>query len=130
MPNHFDQIWIENRLRYRKRLTGSAMRMDEVTGYLEPATRRGFSAEEKQTFIKRYTVCSNFKQCTKSVNVDVQTVYDAIAIDKRFREDIIKCNEIVGRKKQLNDELVKLAVSEKVAVLSELSKEADKYLGN
>ncbi len=128
MPTTFNQIWIENRFRYRNGMTGTALRLDEATGYLEPSTRRGFSAEMKQVFIKRFMICSNFKQICKSVFVDVQTVYDAIALDKKFREDIIRCNEIIGRKKQLNDQLVEMAKSEKTAVLTDLTGRMDKYL--
>ncbi len=128
MPTTFNQIWIENRFRYRNGMTGTALRLDEATGYLEPSTRRGFSAEMKQVFIKRFMICSNFKQICKSVFVDVQTVYDAIALDKKFREDIIRCNEVIGRKKQLNDQLVEMAKSEKTAVLTDLTGRMDKYL--
>lgn len=123
----FDQIWIDNRFRYRNGMNGRALRMDERTGYLEPITKRGFSAEMKETFIKRFTICSNQRQIIKSLNVDVQSIYDAIALDKKFREDYLKCNSILTRKKQLNDELVNLASSEKVQVITDLTNKLSKY---
>lgn len=124
----YDQVWIENRFRYRKGMKGSALRLHEETGYLESTNQRGFSAEMKDTFIKRFMLCNNMKQICESVNIDIQAVYDAIALDKKFRDDINYCNEQKGRKKQLNDELLEQAVSEKTAIISELTNKMDKYL--
>ncbi len=124
----FDQIWIDNRFRYRNGMKGSRMRLDEATGYLEPSTRRGFSAEMKAVFIKRFTVCSNRKAIAKSLFVDIQSVYDALALDKKFREDFIKAESIIERSPRLNDELVKLATSEKTKVVMDLTASAAKYL--
>lgn len=123
----FDQIWIDNRFRYRKTLRGSRLRLDDVTGYLEPSDRRGFSAEMRQTFINRFRVCSNMAAIAKSVNIDIQSVYDAVAVDPKFRADIIKCNENTGRSKQLNDEMKKLAASEKAQVVIDLSNKIGFY---
>lgn len=123
----FDQIWIDNRFRNRKTLKGSRLRLDDVTGYLEPAERRGFSAEQRKTFVDRFKVCSNMAAIARSVNIDIQTVYDAIAVDSKFRAEIIKCNENTQRSKQLNNELVKLAASEKVQVITDLSNKLEKY---
>lgn len=125
----FDALWVANRTRYRKTIKGSRMRLDDVTGYLEPSHRRGFSAEMKKTFIARFKVCSNMTAIAKSVNIDLQAIYDAIAIDPKFRADIQKCNENTQRSKQLNSEMEKLAVSEKVQVITDLAKAAEKYHG-
>ncbi len=125
--SQFDQIWIENRYRYRKGMRGTAMRLDEATGYLEPMTRRGFSAEMKDIFIKRFTVCSNKRAICRSLFIDVGSVYDAIAIDKKFREDYLKCDSIIKRNTQLNDELVVLANSEKKNIVDDLTSKLDKY---
>ncbi len=74
-------------------------------------------------------------QIAKSCNITIQTIYDAIAVDPKFRADVIDCNKVNSdgidtRSKRLNDEMVKLAASEKTTVLLELRKEAEKYLGN
>lgn len=123
----FDQIWIENRFRNRKGMVGTALRLDPETGYLEPTTRRGFSAEQKATFIKRFEVCNNQRQVAKSVRIDIQAVYDAIALDNRFREDFVRCIGIAGRTKRLNDELIKLSHSEKNEIIADLLKKTAKY---
>ena len=123
----FDQIWIDNRFRFRKGMRGTAMRLDDHTGYLESTTRRGFTVEMKATFIKRFTVCSNKKQIVKSVDIDIQSVYDALCLDKKFREDFLKCEEIPGRSKQLNDELKVLAASEKAQIVTDLTKKLENY---
>ncbi len=127
MASNFDQIWIENRFRNRKAMTGTALRKDEQTGFLEPVTKRGFSAEQKATFIKRFEVCNNQRQVAKSVRIDIQAVYDAIALDEKFRAEFIRCTGIVGRSKHLNDELVKLSSSEKNELIADLLKKSDKY---
>jgi hypothetical protein len=123
----FDQIWIENRFRNRKGMVGTALRLDPETGYLEPTTKRGFSAEQKATFIKRFEVCNNQRQVAKSVRIDIQAVYDAIALDSHFREEFVRCAGIPGRTKRLNDELIKLSHSEKNEIIADLLKKTDKY---
>ncbi len=123
----FDQIWVANRFRYRKTLTGSRLRYDDVTGYMEPSDRRGFSAEMRKTFIDRFRVCCNMKQISQSVNVDIQTVYDAIAVDSKFRADYIECNKNTQRTKQLNNEMMKLAASEKLQVIIDLKNKIKLY---
>ncbi len=128
MRNKFDQVWIDNRFRYRNGMTGTALRVDDITGYMEPVTIRGFSAEMKKTFIKRFMVCSNMKAICKSLVVDPASVYDAVALDTKFREDFLRCYNTDGRKKQLNDQLVEMAKSEKTAVLTDLTGRMDKYL--
>lgn len=110
------------------------MRLDEATGYLEPKDKRGFSAEMRKTFVDRFRVCSNMTAISRSINIDIQSVYDAIAVDPKFRKDIIACNTpdsngIDKRSKKLNDELVKLAASEKSQVISDLQARRAKYLG-
>lgn len=102
------------------------MRMDDATGYLEPATRRGFNAEMKETFIKRFKVCSNRRGIARSINVDIQSVYDAIALDKKFREEFIKA-DAKPRTTRLTNELEKLAASEKTQVVEELASKINKY---
>jgi len=123
----FDQIWIDNRFRYRKGMKGSTMRKDVATGYLEPKNIRGFNAEMKKTFIQRYSVCDNKSAIAKSLFVDIQSVWDAIALDEKFRTDIIKCDQIISRKHRLNDSLVELANSEKTNTILELSRSLEKY---
>ncbi len=127
MASNFDQIWIENRFRNRKAMTGTALIVDSQTGFLEPATKRGFSAEQKATFIKRFEVCNNQRQVAKSVRIDIQAVYDAIALDEKFRTEFIRCMGLTGRTKHLNDELVKLSHSEKNELIADLLKKTDKY---
>ncbi len=123
----FDATWVANRFRYRKRLTGTRLRLDDVTGYLEPSDRRGFSAEMRKTVVERFRVCSNMAAICRSVNIDIQAFYDAIAVDPKFRNDIIACKSNPDRSKRLNDEMIKLASSEKVQVLTELSKRIGFY---
>ncbi len=127
MASNFDQIWIENRFRMRKAMTGTALILDQQTGFLEPATKRGFSAEQKATFIKRFEVCNNQRQVAKSVRIDIQAVYDAIALDEKFRAEFVRCMGLTGRTKHLNDELIKLSTSEKNAIIADLLKKTEKY---
>lgn len=125
--SNFDQIWIDRRLRYRKTLKGSRLRRDDVTGYLEPSDRRGFSAQMRKQVVDWFRVCSNMAAISRAVNIDIQSIYDAIAVDPKFREDIRKCNENTQRSKQLNNELVKLAASEKQQVIVDLSNKLNQY---
>ncbi len=124
---NFDQIWIENRFRNRRKMTGTALVIDQETGFLQPMTKRGFSAEQKATFIKRFAVCNNQRQVAKSVRIDIQAFYDAIALDEKFRAEILRCMEIPGRTKHLNDELIKLSTSEKNEIIADLLKKTEKY---
>ena len=128
MASNFDQIWIENRFRNRKAMTGTALRLDPETGFLEPMTKRGFSAEQKATFIKRFEVCNNQRQIAKSVRIDIQAVYDAISLDVKFRTEFVRCLGLEGRTKHLNDELVKLSSSEKNELIADLLKKTNKYI--
>lgn len=123
----FDAVWIANRFVYRKTLRGNKLRLDDVTGYLESPDRRCFSAAQRKVFIDRFRVCSNMSQIARSIPIDIQSVYDAIAVDPKFRADIIALDQIPGRSKQLNDEMTKLAASEKSQVISDLSKSVEKY---
>lgn len=123
----FDAIWIANRFRYRKTLKGSRLKKDPVTGYMESPDRRCFSAEQRKTFILRFKVCSNAAQIAKSIPIDIQSVYDAIAVDTKFREDFLEADKIAGRSKHLNDEMAKLAVAEKAQVITDLGNRLDKY---
>ncbi len=125
---NYDQIWIDNRFRYRKTLRGSRLRKDDITGYLEPADRRGFSAEMRKTFIDRLRVCSNMADISRSVNINIQSVLDAIAVDPKFRQDVIEANKNTQRSKRLNDELTKLAASEKTQVLTDLGLKLQSYI--
>ena len=122
-----DQIWIDNRTRYRKGMAGTGMRVNPSTGYLESPKPNGFSSDKKKTFIERFTVCKNKSAICKSIPIDIQSVYDAVALDSKFRTDFIHCETIKRRKNKLNDALVELASSEKVQVIAELTKKMDKY---
>ncbi len=124
----FDQIWIDNRFRYRKTLRGSRLKLDDATGYLQSPDRRCFTAEQRKTVVDRFRVCNNMAQIAKSVNIDIQSIYDAIAVDPKFRKDIIEADLLEGRSKHLNDELVKLAASEKQQVISDLTEKTKMYI--
>ena len=123
----FNEIWVANRKRYRKGLTGTRLVRDPETGYMDPHDRRGFTAEMRATFIARFRICSNMKQICQSVRIERQTVYDAIAVDEKFRREFIEAYKILGRSKRLNDEMVKLAASEKSQVLTDLKNIAERY---
>lgn len=123
----FDETWIANRFRYRKTLTGSRLVLDEETGYMQSPDRRCFTAEQRKTFIDRFKICANAAQIARSIPIDIQSVYDAIAVDQKFRNDFLAADKIPGRSKQLNDELKKLATSEKSRILTDLSNKLDKY---
>lgn len=123
----FDQVWIDNRLRYRKTLKGSNMALDPDTGYLQSPHRRGFMGKQKALFMERFKVCSNVKDVARSINIDIQAIYDAVAIDPKFRQMFLEIDKIEGRAKRLNDELVRLATAEKTAVVQDLGIKLDKY---
>lgn len=120
MPK-FDSIWVSNRKRYRKTLTGTRLTKHPVYGYLEPVGRKGFTAEKRKTFIDRFKICSNMQQIANSVEITIASVYDAIAVDDKFREGINACNEIPGRSKKLNNELASLEVKEKNQIITDLA---------
>lgn len=123
----FDNIWIANRKLYRKGLNGNRMQIDPLTGYLEPIYKNGFSAKKKAVFIERLRICKNFSEIVKSIGFDQHTVYDAIALDSKFREAVNACSQIPDRKKHLNNALETIAFEEKCAVVSQLAKAAEKY---
>lgn len=123
----FDQIWIDNRLRYRKSLHGTRLQKDPETGYLMHFTRQCFSIEKKLTFMARFRVCSNMAAICRSIPIDLQAVYDALALDQKFREDFLAADQIPNRSKRLNDELKKLACVEKTKVITDLSNKLDLY---
>ena len=124
----FDETWIANRFRYRKTLKGSRLKLDEETGYLQSPDRRCFTAEQRKTFIERFRICSNAAQIAASIPIDIQSVYDAIAVDKQFRTHFLEADKISGRSKHLNDEIKKYAVSEKKQIITDLSGIAGKYI--
>jgi hypothetical protein len=123
----FDQIWIENRLRYRKTTKGSRLRLDPVSGYLEPMGRRGFDADKKTQFIDRFTVCKHQESICKSLGISIQAMYDAVAIDPRFREEFIRCEAIPGRSMNLAAVSVDKKISEQVRVVTDLMGSVNKY---
>ncbi len=123
----FDKDWIENRYKTRKGMNGLAMRQDGPTGYLESVIRRGFSAKTKKEFIGLLAVCSNQIQICRRLGVDVQSMYDAIALDKKFREDFLRCLEVVGRKKQLTNIEETLAQDEKQHIVNSLANKINDY---
>jgi len=104
------------------------MRINDETGYLEPTTRRGFDSERKKVFIQRFSLCSNMKAVCRSIFIDVQAVYDAVALDVKFRTDFIRAYSIVERGNRLNDELVDLANSEKQTIVNDLNNKINKYV--
>lgn len=116
----YDAIWVSNRFRYRKTLTGTRLTKHPVYGYLEPVGRKGFTAEKRKTFIDRFKICSNMKQIAKSVEITIASVYDAIAVDEKFRDDINAHNEIEGRSKKLHNELASLKVREQSDTITDL----------
>ena len=118
----FDAVWVENRKKYRKNLKGTRMTVDPITGYLEPVGRKGFSADYKNTFIERFRVCNNMKQIAESLKFDQATIYDAIAVDKKFRDDVNACYLIEGRSKQLRDKLEEIVSEQKNQIIADLSK--------
>lgn len=123
----YDNIWVSNRFRYRKTLKGTRLTKHPVYGYLEPVGRKGFTAEKRKTFIDRFKICSNMKQIADSIEITMGSIYDAIAVDDKFREDINACNEIPGRSKKLNNELKSLEVREKNQIIADLGRKLKDY---
>lgn len=103
------------------------MKVDPETGFLQAVYVSGFTAKKKAAFIERYKVCRNFAEVCKSVSLDLQTVYDAIALDAKFRDAVNACKQIPGRKMRLNDALENIKTEEHSLVIQQLAKAADKY---
>ena len=124
---HYNAVWIENRKRFRKRLTGTRLTLDKDTGYLEPVGRDGFLADDRRVFIERFKVCDNIKQICISLNITEGTVYDAIVVDTKFRNDVNACFLIPNREHQLNNGLKDIKRSETESVLKDLFSKAKEY---
>ncbi len=60
------------------------------------------------------------KQIAKSVEISIASIYDAIAVDTKFRDDINACNEIEERSKKLHNELESLQVKEQNDTITDL----------
>lgn len=123
----FDETWIANRLKFRKTLKGTRLTLDPITGYLEPVGRDGFTAEDRKTFIERLRICNNYAQICKSLNITTGSFYDAIVVDRKFRDDVNAANKIENRNKQLNNSLAQVDVNQKEAVIKDLMERAKKY---
>lgn len=104
------------------------MTQDPVTGYMRPIGRDGFTAEDRATFVERFRVCSNIAQICKSVDITRMTFYDALVVDKKFRDDVNACFEIPDRAFQLEKGLEGIKYVEKKTVVNALTKAAQKYL--
>lgn len=124
----FDWIWVENRFRHRKRMTGAKLYTDPETGYKATPSIKGFTVEKKKTFLHRFKSCSNIKAIARSLYLDVQTIYDHIAMDDKFREEFKRLDEFDNKTKNLNSALLERHNMEKEAMLQELAQKASKYL--
>lgn len=120
-------IWIANRFLKRKKMTGKGLFLDKNTGFLVTKNKHGFDGERKKAFLARFTVCSNLAQIAKSLGLDIQTIYDHLAMDERFREEFNKLNEIEGKATQLNSALVEASKVEQIQFINEINRIADKY---
>ena len=125
----FNEIWCANRKRQRKTLTGTRLALDPDTGFLNPVGRDGFTSEDRAAFVERLRICSNITQVCKSIPIDVQSFYDAVAVDQGFRKAVNEACNIPGRAKQLNEGMKAIKHQEKTDVVNELFKAAEKYLG-
>lgn len=123
----FDETWASNRFLFRKRLKGTRVVLDTKTGFLEPACSYGFNVDKKLAFIDRLKLCSNVSQICRSVEITPGTFYDAVAMDKGFREAVNVCNLIVGRAKQLNSALAEIKKEEDKSILQELTQRLNDY---
>ncbi len=123
----FDQIWIENRFKHRQRMTGGKMTLDKATGYLTTDKRGGFNSTKKVYFLNRFKVCSNLSQICKSLSLNVETMYDHIALDPKFRDEFMKLQHKEGRSKQLNNGLLIAEREQKKAFFEGLLENASKY---
>lgn len=129
MPK-IDETWIANRMLYRSRLTATRMALDPDTGYLQSIRLEGFTAKKKALYIERFKLCSNQTQIAKSIGIDKECVRDALAVDKKFRDDFNKCLEIEGRAKKLNTAIKEITIKEDRAIINELTRNIGKYLTN
>lgn len=123
----FDALWVENRFKSRRKLK-MGRNIDPMTGYVCPSQKSGFVPKKKTEFIKRLKICSNLTAISKSLKIDVQTFYDAVASDEAFRKDVNECCRIEGRPKNLNIALETVKTkpkSELVSLLMERMKEYD-----
>jgi hypothetical protein len=123
----FDAVWIENRFRHRDRMSGAGLYKDEATGFVVPKMKWGFTVEKKLTFLARFERCSNKAQVARSVPVDIQTVYDHVALDPVFRARFLACEAKQGRSTQLIDALEEREAITKQSVVTELLGKVDKY---
>ena len=124
---YFDETWAVNRKRYRKGMTGTGMMVNKDTGYKESANKQGFSAKSKVIFIQRLRACNNFAQICDSIPIQIQTFYDALVLDEKFRDDVNAAGKIPNRPKQLNDALMELRNKDKEQAISTLFNKAKGY---
>ena len=108
-------------------MTGTGAVVNKDTGYKESALKAGFSAESKVVFIQRLKACNNFSQIAASIPIDIQTFYDALAVDEKFREDVNAACLIPNRPKQLNDALMELKHKDKEQAITTLFNKAKGY---
>lgn len=120
-------MWCENRKRLRKNMNGKAQVIDRATGYLDSNRKHGFSADKRKLFIERLQICNNYQDISRSLGMDVQAFYDAIALDAKFREDVNAANRIEGRAARLNKGFEQDKVADKQAILGDLLKKASEY---
>lgn len=123
----FDATWADNRKHLRKGMTGTGMKADPVTGYLEAMRDSGFTAKKKVLFIERLKLCKGFCEVARSVKVDVGAVYDALVLDLKFRDAVNQAQQMPDRKSHLNDALETIKFEETSQTVAELSKAAEKY---
>ncbi len=126
MPK-FDEEWIKTRFKNRRAMVGSAYTVDAETGFLAPKRRTGFTVEKKGAFLRRFELCNNQAQIAKSVDIDIQAVYDAVALDDKFRAEFMRCLAIPGRPKHLADGGVDFTQEEKSELIGDLLKRANRY---
>jgi hypothetical protein len=122
-----DQVWVENRFRTRKGMTGKKLDLDKDTGFLTSGDTTGFTVERKTIFLQRFMVCSNITEIAGSVGVNVQTMYDHLAMDTAFRTKYLSLKDIPGKAKYLNDGIIGLEKAEKAAFIGNLLAKAEKY---
>lgn len=122
-----DATWVSNRFRTRKRMKGGRLYKHPETGFLTTATSHGFDWEKKQTFLERFKLCSNILQIAKSVGINVQSVYDHLALDAKFRDEFIRLDQIEGKNRQLNDALLGIEKELKAAYIADLMSRSEKY---
>lgn len=123
----FDETWADTRKRTRPALKGSRMVLNEFYGYMESVQYRGFKAPEKALFIERFKACSNFRQVCQSIPIDIQTVYDHMCLDKKFRLDYIDCLKTENRLPVLNDAVKEQEIKLKQDLFKDLLKKSENY---